>query len=80
MLPLKVDIYANGRAHRYVATLRHAVDTLCFPAATKPDLANVDAEKVLLWQKQDHKSLAEYAYQYRHAPRYLDRREALAAA
>jgi len=80
VLPLKVDIYANGRAQRYPATLRYAVDTLYFPAATKPDLVNVDAEKVLVWQKQDHKSLAEYAYQYRHAPRYLDRREALAAA
>jgi aminopeptidase N len=80
VLPLKVDIYANGRAQRYAATLRHAVDTLYFPAATRPDLVNVDAENVLLWQKQDHKSLAEFAYQYRHAPGYLDRREALAAA
>lgn len=80
VLPLKVDIYANGRAQRYAATLRHAVDTLYFPAATRPDLVNVDAEKVMVWQKQDHKSLAEYAYQYHHAPRYLDRREALVAA
>ena len=80
VLPLQVDVYANGCAQRYPATLRHAVDTLYFPAATRPDLVNVDAEKVLLWQKQDHKSLAEFACQYRHAPRYLDRREALAAA
>ena len=80
VLPLTVDVYANGRARRYPATLRHAVDTLYFPSAARPDLVNVDAEKVLVWQKQDHKSLAEYAYQYRHAPRYLDRREALAAA
>ena len=80
VLPLQVDVYANGRAQHYAATLRHAVDTLYFPAATRPDLVNVDAEKVLLWQKQDHKSLAEFAYQLRHAPRYLDRREALAAA
>ncbi|WP_125932559.1 M1 family metallopeptidase [Hymenobacter glacialis] len=80
VLPLAVDVYTNGRARRYVATLRHAVDTLYFPAATKPDLVNVDAEKVLVWQKNDQKSLAEFNYQYRHAPRYLDRREALRAA
>ncbi|WP_210516785.1 M1 family aminopeptidase [Hymenobacter terricola] len=80
VLPLTVDVYANGRARRYPATLRHAADTLYFPAATRPDLVNVDAEKVLVWQKQDHKSLAEFAYQYRHAPYYLDRREALTAA
>ena len=80
VLPLQVDVYASGRVRRFPATLRHAVDTLYFPAATRPDLVNVDAEKILLWQKQDHKSLAEFAYQLRHAPRYLDRREALAAA
>ncbi|WP_152559988.1 M1 family metallopeptidase [Hymenobacter sp. IS2118] len=80
VLPLAVDVYTNGRARRYAATLRQAVDTLYFPAATKPDLVNVDAEKVLVWQKDDQKSLAEFAYQYRHAPRYLDRREALRAA
>jgi aminopeptidase N len=80
VLPLQVDVYANGRAQRYPATLRHAVDTLYFPAATRPDLVNVDANKVLVWEKQDHKPLAEFAYQYRHAPRFLDRREALIAA
>ncbi|MDO7887024.1 M1 family metallopeptidase [Hymenobacter cheonanensis] len=79
-LPLAVDVYRNGRAQRYAATLRHAVDTLYFPAATRPDLVNVDADKVLLWQKQDHKSLAQLAYQYAHAPGYLDRREALTVA
>ncbi|WP_201987202.1 M1 family metallopeptidase [Hymenobacter rubidus] len=80
VLPLQVDVYANGRARRYPATLRHAADTLYFPAPTRPDLVNVDAEKVTLWQKQDRKTLAEFAYQFRHAPRYLDRREALTAA
>jgi aminopeptidase N len=79
-LPLLVDVYCQGHAQRYSATLRHAVDTLYFPAPTRPDLVNVDAEKVLVWQKEDHKSLAEFAYQYRHAARYLDRREALQAA
>ncbi|WP_375417504.1 M1 family aminopeptidase [uncultured Hymenobacter sp.] len=80
VLPLSVEVYANGRARRYAATLRHAADTLYFPAPTPPDLVNVDAEKVLLWQKTDHKTLAQFAYQQRHAPRYLDRLEALFAA
>lgn len=79
-LPLMVDVYRQGRAQRYSVTLRHAVDTLYFPAPTRPDLVNVDAEKVLVWQKEDHKSLLEFAFQYQHAARYLDRREALRAA
>jgi aminopeptidase N len=79
-LPLTVAVYCQGRVQNYPALLSHAVDTLYFPAATRPDLVNVDATKVLVWQKQDRKSLAEFAYQYSHAPRYVDRREALAAA
>ncbi|WP_139921117.1 M1 family metallopeptidase [Hymenobacter sp. DG01] len=80
VLPLQVDVYTNGRARRYPATLRHAVDTLYFPAASRPELVNVDAQKTLVWQKQDNKPLAEFAYQYRHAATFLDRREALVAA
>jgi aminopeptidase N len=79
LLPLMVDVYRQGRAQRYPVSLRHTVDTLYFPAPTRPDLVNVDAEKVLVWQKEDHKSLPAFAYQYRHAARYLDRREALQA-
>ena len=79
-LPLTVAVYAQGRVRSYPALLSHAVDTLYFPAATRPDLVNVDADKTLVWQKQDHHPLAAWAYQYAHAPRYADRREALAAA
>ncbi|UOR06420.1 M1 family metallopeptidase [Hymenobacter aerilatus] len=79
-LPLAVDLYANGKPTRHQVTVRAATETFRFPSASKPDLVNVDAEKVLVWQKTDNKPLATYAYQFRHAPRYLDRREALAAA
>ncbi|GGF21277.1 M1 family metallopeptidase [Hymenobacter cavernae] len=79
-LPLKVDVYVNGKPERHAVWLREAVTTLQLPAAAKPDLVNVDAEKVLVWQKTDNKTLAEYAYQYAHAPRYLDRLEALKAS
>jgi aminopeptidase N len=79
ILPLTIDVYVKGKPERHAVTLREAVTTLQLPAATKPDLVNVDAENVLLWQKTDNKSLTEYAYQYAHAPRYLDRLEALEA-
>ncbi|MBC6609893.1 HEAT repeat domain-containing protein [Hymenobacter sp. BT507] len=79
-LPLAVDVYANGQPTRHHITVRKAAETFRFPSVSKPDLVNVDAEKVLVWQKTDNKPLAAYAYQFRHAPRYLDRREALATA
>lgn len=79
-LPLAVDVYVNGKTQRHNVMLRQATETLRFPAASKPQLVNVDADKVLLWQKTDNKPLAEFAYQYKNAPRYVDRREAVAAA
>lgn len=79
-LPVAVDVYVNGKPQRHQVMMRQATETFRFPAATKPELVNVDADKVLLWQKTDNKPLTEYAAQLRVAPRYLDRREALAAA
>jgi aminopeptidase N len=55
-------------------------DTLTFTVASKPDLVNVDAEKILLWAKNDHKTLDEYVFQYFNAPLYLDRFEAIDSA
>jgi aminopeptidase N len=79
-LPVAVDVYLNGRPQRHQVMLRQGTETFRFPAATRPELVNVDADKVLLWQKTDNKPFTEYAAQFRLAPRFLDRREALAAA
>ncbi|MET4107553.1 M1 family aminopeptidase [Hymenobacter sp. UYP22] len=79
-LPIAVDVYVNGKPERHQVMMRQATETFRFPAASKPTLVNVDAEKVLLWQKTDNKPLEEFAYQYKNGPRYVDRREAIAAA
>ena len=80
ILPFKVDVYAAGKKERYSVWMRNKADTLTFKCATKPDLVNVDAEKILLVQKTDVKTQQEYAYQYFNAPLYVDRYEAIAAA
>ncbi|NVO85790.1 M1 family metallopeptidase [Hymenobacter terrestris] len=79
-LPLAIDVYQNGKPTRHNVVLRKATEVLRLPAATQPELVNVDADKVTLWQKQDNKPFGQFAYQYRNAPRYVDRREAVAAA
>jgi aminopeptidase N len=70
----------NGKAQRQRVTMTEASQTFIMPLAAKPELVNVDAEKFTLWQKTDNKPLTESLYQYSHAPLYVDRREALAAA
>ncbi|RAK70448.1 M1 family metallopeptidase [Hymenobacter edaphi] len=79
-LPLDVDVYAGpGAPQRHRLRLREATQTFQLPAPVRADLVNVDAENVLVWQKTDNKPLSAFVYQYRHAPRYLDRLEAILA-
>ncbi|NRF40844.1 M1 family aminopeptidase [Pedobacter foliorum] len=79
-LPMAIDVYSGGSKKRYQVTFKDAVQTFTFASTTKPDLVNVDADKVLLAEKEDHKSLAEFAFQYAHAPLFMDRLEAIDAA
>ncbi|TWR30259.1 M1 family metallopeptidase [Mucilaginibacter pallidiroseus] len=80
ILPMAVDIYAGGKKTRYNVWMRSKADTLTFKVASKPDLVNVDGDKVILTQKTDAKTLEEYVFQYFNAPLFLDRFEAITAA
>ncbi|MFB9844215.1 M1 family metallopeptidase [Mucilaginibacter ginsenosidivorans] len=79
-VPLAVDIYSDSKAARHKVWLADKNDTLRFHLDRKPDLVNVDADKMLVCQKTDNKPLEELAYQYFHAPLYMDRLEAIDAA
>jgi len=72
-----VDIYQGSEKKRYKVWTDQKVDTLTFPATSKPDLINFDGDKLLLCEKTEHKSLENYIFQYHHAGLYVDRREAI---
>ena len=76
-IPMYIDLYINGKIERKKITLSKTDETFEFPAALKPDLVNVDAQKMLLCTKIETKSISELAFQYSNAPLYLDRQEAL---
>ncbi len=57
--------------------LENESDSFYFPYNKRPDLINVDGDKIILCQKQDHKTLDNFIYQYQHAGLYMDRREAI---
>ncbi len=80
ILPMFVDVYAGGKKERHQIWMRDRADTLSFKVATKPDLVNVDGDKILLAQKTDAKTLDQYVFQYFNAPLYVDRIEAINAA
>ncbi|HWB26164.1 MAG TPA: M1 family metallopeptidase [Chitinophagaceae bacterium] len=76
-IPLDIDVYDGNNKTRYSVWMNDMADTFAFHVASKPDLVNVDADKTLLCQKDDNKTLAEYIFQYKHAGNYVDRREAV---
>jgi aminopeptidase N len=80
ILPMAIDIYAGGKKTRHQVWMNDKADTLTFKSAVKPDLVNVDGDKILLAKKTDTKTLEEFVYQYFNAPLYLDRMEAITKA
>lgn len=79
-LPLAVDVYNGANKKRYAVWAENAVDTFSFTYTQRPDLINVDGDKVMLWQKKDNKTLDNFIHQYKFAGNYVDRREAIMAA
>lgn len=77
VLPMAVDIYTNTGKQRQHIWMRDKADTLIFKLDARPELVNVDADKVLVAQKVDHKGMAEMSWQYFYAPLYQDRYEAI---
>lgn len=76
-LPIAIDIYNGPSKTRYNVWANSAADTFSFNYSKRPDLVNVDADKVMLWTKKDNKTLDNYIHQYKYAGSYLDRREAI---
>ena len=76
-LPLAIDVYDGANKKRYNVWVKNGVDIFTISYAKRPDLVNVDGDKVILWVKKDNKTLDNYIHQYTHAGNYLDRREAI---
>lgn len=76
-LPVSIEVYHGSSKKHYTVWAENAADTFSFSVASKPDLINVDADKVLLAEKKDTKSLPEWIHQYTYAGKYLDRRDAI---
>jgi aminopeptidase N len=76
-LPIAIDIYTGAKKVRQNVWAQNKIDTFTFSYTQKPDLINVDGDKILLCEKTDNKTAENFIYQYKNAPLFLDRREAL---
>jgi len=76
-LPVAIDIYNGSSKVRHNVWVENKSDSFSFTLNSKPDLINVDADKILLADKKENKDLASFIHQYKYGSNYLDRREAV---
>jgi aminopeptidase N len=76
-IPISVDIYSGGKIERKEIVLDRQNQSFIFPSLSPPDLVNVDAEKYILAEKNEIKTVQEYVFQYQNAPLLMDRLEAI---
>jgi aminopeptidase N len=77
-LPFAIDIYKGGSRARHNVWMENAIDSFTFVTNGRPDLVNVDGDKILLCtKKENNKTLENYIHQYQYAGKYPDRREAI---
>ncbi len=77
-LPITMDIYESAeKITRKTVMMNSRKQTFAFKIATQPALINVDADKILLAEREDNKTEAAYIFQFYHAPNLMDRFEAV---
>ncbi|MEO6166556.1 MAG: M1 family metallopeptidase, partial [Chitinophagales bacterium] len=76
-LPMNIDVYEGGKKTRYARVVNDANQEFTFSSDSRPDLVNVEADKVLVCEKTDNKSDSAFVFQIDHAPLFMDRLEAL---
>ncbi len=76
-LPLKVEILVGGQRIKQNILINSREQSFSFPVSAKPDLIDFDVDKILVGQIKDNKTLAQYILQYKDAPSYANRYEAV---
>ncbi|MCV9929923.1 M1 family metallopeptidase [Flavobacterium sp. LS1R49] len=76
-LPLKVDFYVNGTKIRKDILIDKREQNFSFDVPAQPTFVDLDPDKILVGQIIDNKKIADYLYQYKNAPSYYNRIEAI---
>lgn len=76
-LPVKVDIYAGGKKISKEILINSREQTFSFEVSSKPDLIDFDVDKIIVGELNDNKIAENYYFQYKNAPTYANRIEAI---
>jgi aminopeptidase N len=78
-LPVDLDVYVNGKVERSRIKITDQKQTFSLTTSAEPQLVNFDSERQLLCDLEYVKNKNTYVFQYKNAPLYEDRLEALKA-
>lgn len=76
-LPVKINIYAGGKKISKEILINSREQTFSFEVSTKPDLIDFDVDKIIVGELNDNKVVENYYFQYKNAPTYANRIEAI---
>lgn len=76
-LPVKIDIYAGGQKIRKEIVIDSREQSFSFDVSAKPELIDFDVDKIIVGEINDNKVAENYYFQYKNAPTYANRIEAL---
>ncbi|MEN2412846.1 M1 family metallopeptidase [Flavobacterium mesophilum] len=77
-LPLKVDFYINGTKIRKDILINKREQSFSFDLPSKPEFIDLDPDKIVVGEVNvNKKTAADYLFQYKNAPSYYNRIEAI---
>jgi len=80
ILPFAIDVYtADGKSARHEVVLDRRIQTFNLKTDQQAALVNFDADRMLLAEIEEEQSTEDYIFQYKHAPLYADKFEALSS-
>ena len=75
--PLTIQVYEGGKPKTYPVWIDKKEQAFPFKYNKRPELVNVDSDRILLAEISDSKTTENYVHQYLYAKKYEDRREAI---
>lgn len=75
--PLAIEVYEGTKKKRYEVWVDEKSKSFSFKYTNKPDLVNVDADRIILAEINDEKSVENLVHLYQNGSKYEDRREAI---
>lgn len=79
-LPFAIEVYYDNEKVREEVVIEEVENTFRFPLKGGIKNIVVDADRVVLCDREENKPLEQYHHQYYNAPKYMDRKEAILIA